>query len=259
MLFTNDMRVSGGVAGANNSQFFRTTKTKSKTSTAIEKNRVWLNLYNNEGAFKQTLVGYLAGATNGYDNRYDGESFDEHEFVDFYSVTPDKYLVIQGRALPFDETDTVPLGYRSKEEMNLNISIDQTDGVLATQNIYIEDKLLNVIHNIKDTPYAFTTEAGTFDNRFVLRYTDKTLGNTDFEGVNSSVVISKDKNELKIKSELEIIKRIVVYDLLGKKVFEKEAVNSTEFRSSAIGFSQQIGIVKVTLDNGQVISKKVIF
>ena len=259
VLFTNDMRVSGGVAGANNSQFFRTTKTKSKTSTAIEKNRVWLNLYNNEGAFKQTLVGYLAGATNGYDNRYDGESFDEHEFVDFYSVTPDKYLVIQGRALPFDETDTVPLGYRSKEEMNLNISIDQTDGVLATQNIYIEDKLLNVIHNIKDTPYAFTTEAGTFDNRFVLRYTDKTLGNTDFEGVNSSVVISKDKNELKIKSEIETIKRITVYDLLGKKVFEKEAVNSTEFGSSSTGLSKQVGIVKVTLANGQVISKKVVF
>ena len=259
VLFTNDMRVSGGVAGANNSQFFRTTKTKSKTSTAIEKNRVWLNLYNNEGAFKQTLVGYLAGATNGYDNRYDGESFDEHEFVDFYSVTPDKYLVIQGRALPFDETDTVPLGYRSKEEMNLNISIDQTDGVLATQNIYIEDKLLNVIHNIKDTPYAFSTQAGTFDNRFVLRYTDKTLGNTDFEGVNSSVVISKDKNELKIKSEIETIKRITVYDLLGKKVFEKEAVNSTEFGSSSTGLSKQVGIVKVTLANGQVISKKVVF
>ncbi|HRM46544.1 MAG TPA: T9SS sorting signal type C domain-containing protein, partial [Flavobacterium sp.] len=259
VLFTNDMRVSGGVAGANNSQFFRTTKTKSKTSTAIEKNRVWLNLYNNEGAFKQTLVGYLAGATNGYDNRYDGESFDEHEFVDFYSVTPDKYLVIQGRALPFDETDTVPLGYRSKIVGNFNIAIDQTDGLLATQNVFIEDKLLNVVHNIKDTPYAFSTQAGTFDNRFVLRYTDKTLGNTDFEGVNSSVVISKDKNELKIKSEIETIKRVTVYDLLGKKVFEKEAVNSTEFRSSAIGFSQQIGIVKVTLDNGQVISKKVIF
>ena len=71
VLFTNDMReVGGGVLG-NNSQFFRTSKAKSKTSTAIEKNRVWLNLYNNEGAFKQTLVGYLAGATNGYDNRYD--------------------------------------------------------------------------------------------------------------------------------------------------------------------------------------------
>ena len=257
--FTNAMRVGVGSITGDNSQFFRTTKTKAKTTTAIEKNRVWLNLYNTKGAFKQALIGYVTGATNAYDSGYDGESFDGNEFVDFYSVTPENYLVIQGRALPFDETDTVPLGYRSKEEMNLNISIDQTDGVLATQNIYIEDKLLNVIHNIKDTPYAFTTEAGTFDNRFVLRYTDKTLGNTDFEGVNSSVVISKDKNELKIKSEIEIIKRIVVYDLLGKKVFEKEAVNSTEFRSSAIGFSQQIGIVKVTLDNGQVISKKVIF
>lgn len=257
--FTNAMRVGVGSITGDNSQFFRTTKTKAKTTTAIEKNRVWLNLYNTKGAFKQALIGYVTGATNAYDSGYDGESFDGNEFVDFYSVTPENYLVIQGRALPFDETDTVPLGYRSKEEMNLNISIDQTDGVLATQNIYIEDKLLNVIHNIKDTPYAFTTEAGTFDNRFVLRYTDKTLGNTDFEGVNSSVVISKDKNELKIKSEIETIKRITVYDLLGKKVFEKEAVNSTEFRSSAIGFSQQIGIVKVTLDNGQVISKKVIF
>ena len=143
--------------------------------------------------------------------------------------------------------------------MNLNISIDQTDGVLATQNIYIEDKLLNVIHNIKDTPYAFTTEAGTFDDRFVLRYTDKTLGTGDFNPLSNQIIISKDKNELKIKSELETIKRVTVFDLLGRKVFEKEAVNSNEFGSSSTGLSKQVGIVKVTLANGQVISKKVVF
>ena len=259
VLFTNDMReVGGGVLG-NNSQFFRTSKAKSKTSTAIEKNRVWLNLYNNEGAFKQTLVGYLAGATNGYDNRYDGESFDEHEFVDFYSVTPDKYLVIQGRALPFDETDTVPLGYRSKIVGNFNIAIDQTDGLLATQNVFIEDKLLNVIHNIKDTPYSFSTQAGTFDDRFVMRYTYKTLGTGDFDTLSNELIISKDKNELRIKSELETIKRVTIFDLLGRKVFEKDTEDSNEFRSSSVILSKQIGIVKVTLTNGKVISKKVQF
>ena len=257
--FTNAMRVGVGSITGDNSQFFRTTKTKAKTATAIEKNRVWLNLYNTKGAFKQALIGYVTGATNAYDSGYDGESFDGNEFVDFYSVTPENYLVIQGRALPFDETDTVPLGYRSKEEMNLNISIDQTDGVLATQNIYIEDKLLNVIHNIKDTPYAFTTEAGTFDNRFVLRYTDKTLGTGDFNPLSNQIIISKDKNELKIKSELETIKRVTVFDLLGRKVFEKDTEDSNEFRSSSVSLSKQIGVVKVTLTNGKVISKKVRF
>ena len=36
-------------------------------------------------------------------------------------------------------------------------------------------------------------------------------------------------------------------------------VDSNEFTSSTIGLRKQIGIVKVTLGNGQVISKKVSF
>jgi hypothetical protein len=34
---------------------------------------------------------------------------------------------------------------------------------------------------LKQSPYSFTTEKGTFNDRFVLRYTDKTLGITDLE------------------------------------------------------------------------------
>jgi propanediol dehydratase large subunit len=58
-------------------------------------------------------VGYVTGATNNFDNGYDGETFDANEFVDFYSVNQEKNLVIQGRALPFDENDEVQLGFRS--------------------------------------------------------------------------------------------------------------------------------------------------
>ncbi len=65
--FTNAMRVAG-----NNSQFFKQANTK-KTAT-IEKNRVWLNLTNRGGAFKQLLVGYITGATNDWDNLYDGHN-----------------------------------------------------------------------------------------------------------------------------------------------------------------------------------------
>jgi hypothetical protein len=33
--------------------------------------RVVVNLTNTQGAFKQTLIGYITGATNEYDNVYD--------------------------------------------------------------------------------------------------------------------------------------------------------------------------------------------
>ena len=130
---------------------------------------------------------------------------------------------------------------------------------MQSQSVFLEDRVLNVVQDLKVSPYTFNTAAGTFHDRFVLRYTDRTLGNVDFDKTNNQVSISKDKNDLKVKSEIETIKQITVFDLLGKKVFEKEAVNSYEFSSSAFGLSKQVGIVKVTLANGQVISKKVVF
>jgi hypothetical protein len=50
-----------------------------------------------------------------------------------------------------------------------------------------------------------------------LRYKDKTLGTDDFDKIENQVLISKDKNELKIKSETESIERITVFDILGRK------------------------------------------
>jgi hypothetical protein len=259
IVFKNIMRVGvGGITG-NNSQFFKTISTKSKTAGTIEKNRVWLNLYNSQGGFKQSLVGYVTGATNKYDSGYDGETFDGNEFLDFYSINDDVNLTIQGRALPFDKNDEVSLGYRSAIVGDFTIAIDQTDGLFATQDIFIEDKMTNTIKNLKEGVYNFSTVAGTFNNRFVLRFIQKTLGTDNFIESDNSVLISKDKNELKIKSQTENIKRITVFDLLGRKIFDKEAVNSTEFSTSNSTVNNQVVVVKVLLATGKVISQKVIY
>jgi hypothetical protein len=61
------MRVGVGDIKGHNKQFFKTTQS-SKSTNAMEKNRVWLNLTNDKGAFKQVLVGYITDATDGYDN-----------------------------------------------------------------------------------------------------------------------------------------------------------------------------------------------
>jgi hypothetical protein len=151
----------------------------------------------------------------------------------------------------------VPLGYKTTIKGNFTITIFQTDGFFTAQNVFLEDKMLGVIHNLKEASYNFTTEKGVFNERFVLRYTDKTLGTGDFESEDKTIVVFKEKNELKIKSEFETIKRVTIFDLLGKKVFEETLKDVNEFRTSNITLKNQIVIVKVVLTNGQVVAKKV--
>jgi len=151
---------------------------KNKINVVTERNRVWLNFTNTGGAFKQILVGYVTGATNGWDNLYDGVSLDSNPYVDFYSINSDKYLTIQGRALPFVNTDVVPLGYKTVIAGTFEISIDHVDGVLVNQDIFLEDKTTGVFHNLKKGSYSFSTSTGRFNDRFALVYIDNTVVST---------------------------------------------------------------------------------
>jgi hypothetical protein len=163
---TNTSIVRSGDIAFNNSAVSK--------SMAGEKNRIWLNLSNAGGAFKQTLVGYVFGATNGFDKLFDGISLDSNPYVDFYSINLGKNLTIQGRGLPFVNTDEVPMGYKSTIAGTFEISIDHVDGLFVTQDIFLKDLSTGVIHNLKNGAYSFTTEIGRFNDRFLLLYIDNT-------------------------------------------------------------------------------------
>ncbi len=260
IVFNNSMRLSRDVVPVvlDNSQFFKTRNPNIKTTT-YEKHRIWLNLTNALGLFKQTLVGYIKEATNQYDNRFDGESFDGNEFIDFYSISQDKNLVIQGRALPFDVNDQVPLGFRTTIEGAFTININQADGLLTKQTVFIEDKLTNTTFDLNSGAYTFNTAAGTFNDRFVLRYTNKTLGAKDYESLENQVVISNKYKQIRVYSKAETIDNVVVYDLLGRKLFQKDKVDSSEIIISNLISSQQVLLVKVILKKGNDVTKKVVF
>lgn len=257
--FTNAMRVDGSGNPLDNSNFYRTKNSKSKKVSAIEKNRVWLNLTNKQGAFKQTLVGYITGASNSWDKLYDGESFDGNDFLDFYSINDEKNLTIQGRALPFDENDEIPLGYRIAVEGTFTINIGETDGLLANQAIFLEDKLTNTVFDLKTGNYTFNTAAGTFDDRFVLRYTSKTLGTNDLEISSNKVLVSIKNKQIKIDSFAETIDGVAIYDVAGRQIYQKNKVNSNELSIPNFVSSHQILIVKTTLQNGKTVSNKIVY
>ncbi|MEO8238007.1 MAG: T9SS sorting signal type C domain-containing protein [Flavobacterium sp.] len=250
--FDNSMRPTG-----NNTQFFKPGKT-SKTAK-LEKHRLWLNMTNTTGAFKQTLIGYAEGATNNFDNDFDGLTFDGNSYLDLYSINGTDNLTIQGRALPFTDTDLVPLGYRSTVAGSFTIAINQADGALANQRIYLEDKQTNTINDLTAQNYTFSTTVGTFNNRFVLRYTNKTLGTGDFENVENSVTVTSQDKTIVISSPTENIDKVFIYDISGKQLYKKQSVGNAELSIQHLPFAQQVLLVKIVLENGYTTTKKLIF
>ncbi|NRT16275.1 hypothetical protein HNP99_002639 [Flavobacterium sp. 28A] len=256
-MFNNAMRLKAG-AIIDNSKFFRLAST-SKTTVDVEKNRLWLNLVNDQGAFKQTLVGYITGATNEYESAYDGSSFNANAYINFYSLLSTSAMAIQGRALPFDENDTVPLGYKSNIAGDFKIAIDQVDGLFTSQVVYLEDKLLNVIHNLKESPYAFTTEIGVFNERFAILYANKTLGTDDFDTLNNTVFVATNNKEITITASVELIDKVFVYDFSGRQLYSKIAIDSNEVVVKNLTHANGALIVKVVLNNGKMITRKIVY
>lgn len=254
-VFNNSMRIA-----ANNSQFFRPASTEPITNwDTTGKHRVWLNMKGQTKGFNQLLVGYVENATNDWDIRFDGVSFGGNQ-VAFYSLLGSRNLAIQGRALPFNNQDEVPLGYMSTLNGTLTISIDEYEGLFEGQGLYLEDKLLNVVHDLKASPYSFTTVVGTFDDRFVLRYLpSEELGNPDHESIANGLVVYQEEGRIMIKSQLQALEQVTIYDLLGRTVFDKAGIGQNSFGIQNVVMNEQPLIVKVKLANGQIVNRKIVY
>jgi hypothetical protein len=219
-----------------------------------------LNLTNDQGAFKQLLVGYVTGATNDLDQLYDGVSFDGNTYVDFYSINNSKNLTIQGRGLPFDTTDQVPLGYKTTIAGTFQIGIDNVDGALVNQEVYLEDKTTNTVYDLTKGAYSFTTTQGEFKDRFVLRYTNTSkLGTGDFDAKGKGVIISVKNSQIKINSFDQNITSVKLYDLKGSLLYDKNKLNTKEYSIANLASSTQFMIVKVQLEDGKWVSENIIF
>ena len=240
--FENYMRESG-----NNSHFYRTN------GNLAEKHRIWLNLYDNN-KFRQTLVGYIAGATDEFDRLYDGDTFTSNE-INIYSLLDDRALVIQGKALPFEDTDIIPLGYKITTAGSYNISIDELDGIFAgNQNIYLKDNLLNTIHDIKASHYTFVTGSGTFNDRFELVFQANALG---IDNPTSTVAQAYIKDETLYINATKNIQEIILFDIAGKKL--TTFVNNIPVNSFKTEFNYPNGvyIAKVIMDDNSIVNVKI--
>lgn len=253
--FTNAMRVKGL-----NNQFYRNVAAENDSlQQTPARERFWLNMTDNQGAFNQMMVGYIHGATDQLDRSYDGELF-RHAGLSFYSVNTDMRLTIQARSYPFNPTDVVALGYQSDTPRTLYISMDHVDeGVFENQDIFIKDNLLGTLHNLKIAPYSFATASGTFHDRLEIVYGSPNLGigNTEFDP--ESIIVFKKQQTIVVNAGKQIIDNLKVVDLQGRVIYDQDDVDANEFVIKNLPDTNQVLIVQVFTDNGSQAAKKIIY
>jgi hypothetical protein len=248
--FNNALR---SAAYANN-QFYRNAQGEDNPSLAAS--RIWLDIVDNNNNSDRTLVGYAEGATAAKDRLFDAVTA-AGLTMKIYSLLEDDLLTIQGKSYPIDTNDRVALGVSVVANGNYSIAIAALDGVASDLPIYLEDRLLNVIHDLRLAPYSFTATIGQSNDRFVLRYNNETLGNNDFVSDNEVMVISNDA--IQITSNTNSISNVKIYNVLGQLLLDSNTINTNTFETSKIQKNNTALLVQVTLENGVKVTKKIVF
>lgn len=247
--FTNIMRVS-----SNNEQFYRSAQNLPLNYY------VHLNMTNTIGAFKQIAIGYQEDATNDYDFGSDALASSEGA-IQFYSLIPTLSFGfgIQARAYPWVIGDVIPLGYSTTQAGTFSFEIDHFDTFFADKEIFLEDTSNQTFHNLRNSSFTFTTTVGAFDSRFKIHYQDLSLSNNNFTSNNDLVYVLNQNNQPKVIATNATIKKIIVFDMLGRTVFEKQNINESEFVLFELNSKNQPLIIKTILDNNVTVAKKFVF
>ncbi|WP_345273248.1 hypothetical protein [Flaviramulus aquimarinus] len=259
--FTNAMRKADATS---NSQFFKNPNSKKNNSNSVD-NKLWVNLTSNNGAFNQILIGYVNGATNADDGSY----YDARKIVSqsahtvLYSTieNSNKKYVIQGKDInSINENEIIKIGFKTNINVSTTytLSIPQLEGDFLNNNtIYLKDKLLNTLHSLSTSDYAFTSETGEFSNRFEIVFNQASLSTDEIALNSKSLKISEleDNNVQFTTADNLSIKTVDIYDLLGRQLYRFKGNNNVETYKLS-NLNNSIFIAKVELSNGTIITKK---
>lgn len=222
-----------------------------------ERHRIWLDLTNeNNEKHNQILVGYMSGATNEIDNQIDGKQFG-YEGSSLYSIIGEEKFSVQGRALPFETSDVVKLGFKAEEAGKFTVSLANFDGLFShgEVTVYLRDHQANIYHNLMESDYIFESDSGDFKERFEIVYEEESTMGTG-ELTNGAVQIYKQDQNIVVESKTEKILSVELFDLNGRNIHRNQQVNANRYQIRS--HSKSVLIVKVQTQNGKVVSKKVL-
>ena len=229
--------------------------------SVIEDDRIWLNLLGEDnGDFRQILVGFFDDATDDFDEHYDGPRMPNGDNTDFYSVVSDdtRHFAIQGLHR-FNVDKVIPLGLEIVEAGNYHIEIDHLEGVFNTgQDVFIYDAYTSTLHNFEEGSYSFYTEISEgVEDRLSVMFIDVTLGNIDQELNPISIYPNPSDAVFNIFWNVGKQIDIQVLDSLGRVIVIHNVIDSSQLRYELdlSSYARGVYFVKLSIDGSQSIKK----
>ena len=221
-------------------------------SKASVLDRFWLQMNTPSGTTPQMLIGFDANATAGYDAGYDAKMFDNNADV-IYSVVDARSLVIDAHGT-FTTTDVINVSANFLSGGNYTMSIAQKEGVFTSgQQIYLKDNVTGIETELTAGDYNFAATSGLQVDRFTVYFSKGVLASSTVTKGQSTIYADHQVVHVKGTSKITSVE---VYDMSGKMINKLPAVHSssTSFPVSYKG----IVIVKLVMENGEVVTKKII-
>lgn len=247
LVFNNTMRTDGAA-----------TFYKSANETSNESSRFWLNLSSGTNLVGQTLIGYADGATQNVDSGIDALYFNDAALA-LTSIINNNEYIIQGRSLPFVDTDVVSLGFKSDIAGEFTIALSNFDGLFTeNQDIYLKDNVTGTLQNLKLADYTFSTQVGVFNNRFEVQYSS-TLGTNNPELAENNVLIAVKNQQIKINAGSVIMEKVELIDVSGRVIYMQEGINTSTMTLENIVSTNQVLIVRISTKDNNIVNQKIIF
>lgn len=239
--FDNAMRTS------DTGMFFKTMES--------EKHRLWLNLSIEDTMLNQMMVAYMDEATEGVDAQIDGKMFGYAGSALYSIITGEEdAYAIQGRSLPFTNTDVVALGFRAVQAGTYTVSLADFDGLFADgQDIYLKDNTTQTYNDLKAGAYTFVATEGIFESRFEVVYQADGGLNTNNPVLDNKWIVYAQDNGFQIEAQGFELKEVLVYDMLGRLVYNNQAAGTSHTISN---IATGVLIVKVITTDNQVLTRK---
>jgi hypothetical protein len=223
---------------SSNSQFYK--------SSQGEINRYWLRISDDNKHYNELLVGYMSGATNEFDDAYDGP-VNSLSAIKFYTVLGNEKLIIQGKG-DFIDSDRLNMNYELSEPSEmLTISLTKKEGIFTTQKIYLYDKKLGFYQDLTQSDYIFFNDNSP--NRFEIIYKLKSLNENQVLQDQVSIEATILNNILEVNSNSNLSK-IELYDINGRLVVSERINYQTQIFNKNLNLTSGVYILNVTCTNG---------
>ena len=213
--FKNNMRVH------NTAQFFKGDIQRFKISVE-----------NTDGVYNETLVGFLEGTTNGFNNKYDGYKLKGNPNIALYTklVEDDgNNYAIQGLPLLTNGSGvTVKLGLDAGTEGIYTFNVVDIENFHDTTSIFLEDLYEDITVNMRKTnEYSFVIdESGSITDRFLLRFNTSAVGINEPGSIDNQINVYSYNNIICIENNDPFGDiYIEIFNTLGQQLISRKLSN----------------------------------